>query len=102
STALSRVLDRGTPVVLLSRDDVSVDVEAVLADDRKAGELAVSHLWDLGHTRIGVISTFRDRSNGRDREDGARDAMVRLGISVRENWFSRVRLTHDEGVRAAR
>ncbi|VXB88910.1 LacI family transcriptional regulator [Citricoccus sp. K5] len=102
STALSRVLDRQTPVVLLSRDDVSVDVEAVLADDISAGEQAISHLQDLGHTEIGVISTLRDRSNGRDREDGAREAMGRLNIPVRQDWLQRIRLTHEDGVRVAR
>jgi LacI family transcriptional regulator len=101
SAAVRRVLDRGTPVVLLSRDDVSVDVEAVLAEDRGAGELVISHLHKLGHTRIGVLSTLRDRSNGRDREDGVRAAMERRGIPLREDWVQHLRLTHEDGVRAA-
>lgn len=101
SVAVRRVLDRGTPVVLLSRDDDSVDVEAVLADDKGAGELVISHLQGLGHVRIGVLSTLRDRSNGRDREDGIRAAMQRRGIPIREEWIQHLRLTHEDGVRAA-
>jgi LacI family transcriptional regulator len=48
------------------------------------------------------LSTLRDRSNGRDREDGVRAAMQRRGIPVREDWIQHVRLTHDDGVGAAR
>jgi LacI family transcriptional regulator len=101
SAAVRRVLERGTPVVLLSRDDPSVEVEAVLADDGGAGELVVSHLQTLGHKRIGVVTTLRDRSNGRDREDGFRAAMERHGLRVREEWIRHIRLTHEDGVRAA-
>jgi LacI family transcriptional regulator len=101
SAAVRRVLERGTPVVLLSRDDPSVEVEAVLADDRGAGGIVVAHLQGLGHERIGVLTTLRDRSNGRDREDGFRAAMERHGLEVREEWIQHIRLTHEDGVRAA-
>lgn len=101
SAAVRRVLERGTPVVLLSRDDTTVEVEAVLADDRRAGEIVVAHLEGLGHKSIGVLTTLRDRSNGRDREDGFRAAMERRGLQVREDWIRHLRLTHEEGVRAA-
>lgn len=101
STALERVHRRRTPVILLSRDDDSADTEAVLADDWGAGYMALSHLIELGHSRIGILTTSRNRSNGRGREAGARDAMEEFGIPVRENWILSLPLTHEDGMNAA-
>ncbi|MFL6133017.1 MAG: LacI family DNA-binding transcriptional regulator [Nocardioidaceae bacterium] len=101
SAAVRLATERGAPVVLLSRDDPSVTTDVVLSDDRAAGELVVAHLVEWGHERIGVLSTQRDRSNGRDREDGVREALCRRGMQVREEWIRRTSFDHAEAVRAA-
>ncbi len=55
STAAMGVLSRGTPVVMVDRFDESTSCCSVGVDDAAGGDLAVSHLLDLGHERIAFV-----------------------------------------------
>ena len=50
----SRLLSRGTPIVLVNGRPDAVDAPAVSTDDAVAVELAVRHLRSLGHERVGL------------------------------------------------
>ena len=52
SQGLHQVRAGGVPVVILDRTDVRDGVVSVGVDDRRGGEIAASHLLDLGHTRL--------------------------------------------------
>lgn len=101
SRTVRKVLERSTPVVLLSRNDPTLDLEAVLSDDEGAGEMVIDHLAELGHRQIAILSVPRDRTNGAAREDGARRALKRRGIALPKNYVRRAELTHEHGVRMA-
>jgi LacI family transcriptional regulator len=45
----------GVPTVLIDRDVPELGLECVATDNRLASRLAISHLLDLGHRRIGAI-----------------------------------------------
>jgi LacI family transcriptional regulator, repressor for deo operon, udp, cdd, tsx, nupC, and nupG len=47
---------RGIPLVLVDGPQPAVDAPAVTNDDAAAVDLAVAHLADLGHTRIGLVA----------------------------------------------
>jgi DNA-binding LacI/PurR family transcriptional regulator len=49
-----QLIERGLPVVLVNGYADDVDAPSVSCDDHAAGALAVRHLVDLGHTRIGL------------------------------------------------
>lgn len=49
-----RLRDQGLPLVLVNGYREGVDATFVSADDAAAMHLAVSHLADLGHTRVGL------------------------------------------------
>lgn len=53
-TMYRRLVDRGIPLVLVNGVVEGLDVPYVSADEAVAGELAVRHLAQLGHTRIGM------------------------------------------------
>ncbi|MDV7090500.1 LacI family DNA-binding transcriptional regulator [Rhodococcus opacus] len=98
SRTVRRVLERNTPVVLLSRDDPTLSLEVVLSDDEGAGELVIEHLTALGHRDIAILSVPRDRTNGAAREDGARQALQRRGIALPDHYIRRATMTHEHGV----
>jgi LacI family transcriptional regulator len=55
SLSLSRVIQQGTPLVLLDRSFPGLNAHFVGADDYKIGVLAAQHLIDSGGTRIAHI-----------------------------------------------
>ncbi|MFF0309565.1 LacI family DNA-binding transcriptional regulator [Streptosporangium sp. NPDC004379] len=50
----SRLRERGLPIVLLDGYSDRIDAPFISPDDRAAARLAVQHLVDLGHERIGL------------------------------------------------
>ncbi|MGH3387485.1 MAG: LacI family DNA-binding transcriptional regulator, partial [Actinomadura sp.] len=49
-----RLIDRGLPIVMINGYSEAIDAPFISPDDRLAARLAVSHLADLGHERIGL------------------------------------------------
>ena len=88
---------RGIPTVLLDRDAGSLDLCSVTVDDVRGGELAASHLVDLGHAVIGFVNGPLSIRQCADRLDGARRALrrarrqsrpvlVEIAVSARSRW----------------
>ncbi|GII63848.1 HTH-type transcriptional regulator MalR [Sphaerisporangium krabiense] len=50
----TRLVDRGLPIVLIDGYSERVEAPFISPDDRLAARLAVRHLVDLGHRRIGL------------------------------------------------
>lgn len=57
------------PVVLVNRRGTDPTIPAVVPDDDAGVSLAVRHLLDLGHTRIGHVAGPADTSTGRTRAE---------------------------------
>jgi alanine racemase len=51
-----KLVARPLPIVLVNGHVPGIEAPFVSCDDRAAGELAVAHLFALGHRRIGLIS----------------------------------------------
>ena len=60
------------------------NVGTVVTDNRKEGRIAVQHLIDLGHRKIGYLSGPFDRVStaASERRHGYHDALVKNGIKV--------------------
>jgi LacI family transcriptional regulator len=76
---LRRIRDRGTPVVLLDRPG-SAGQCSVAVDDRRGGEIAVSHLLELGHRSIALVNGPVAIRQCADRRRGAFRAVERAGL----------------------
>jgi LacI family transcriptional regulator len=75
---LERLQDRGTTVVLV--DAAAGDRYcSVRVDDRLGGELAVSHLIEIGRTRITYVTAPDSVRQSRDRGIGLADAATSAG-----------------------
>jgi LacI family transcriptional regulator len=77
--AIDAVRRRGTPVVLVDRDSTRREC-SVSVNDRVGGELAVSHLIENGHRRIGFVGGPLAIKQVSERLAGARAAMHAAGL----------------------
>jgi len=76
---LSRLVERGMPVVLLDRRAEGAGMCSVSVDDVSGGDLAVSHLLEMGHERVAFIGGPTTIAQVKDRLQGARKALARAG-----------------------
>ena len=84
---VSQLAERGMPLVLVNRRTAGIH-GSVVVDDERGSDLAVAHLADLGHTRLGYIGIAAKTDTARRRERGFREAMARAGLAVRDTWIA--------------
>jgi LacI family transcriptional regulator len=76
---LARLVERGMPVVLLDRRAEGDSMCSVSVDDVSGGELALTHLLEIGHERIAFVGGPTTIAQVKDRQGGARKALTRAG-----------------------
>jgi DNA-binding LacI/PurR family transcriptional regulator len=86
---LEKIVQAGTPLVLIDVNDPTLDAYSrIIVDDVKGGRLATEHLLGLGHQRIGYISdSFAGRyyfTSSKHRFEGYRLALEKADIPLRE------------------
>ncbi|MEV8443488.1 LacI family DNA-binding transcriptional regulator [Actinosynnema sp. NPDC051121] len=81
--AVRRLRDRGMSVVLLDHPTDDPGLCAVAVDDRAGGELAVTHLLAEGYERIVMVNGPTRIHQGRQRHEGAVDAVRKAGRDER-------------------
>lgn len=80
-------LHYGRRPIVLSCDDVpDVGIDMVMTDNRNAADVAVQHLIDLGHSRIGTLSGPKVVGMDNERLAGFEQAMARAGLPIRPQW----------------
>lgn len=82
---VAQIASRGLPLVPINSRSAIVD-GSVTMDDAQASRLAVAHLVELGHRRIGFLAGRADTDVGRRRESGYREAMASHGLAVDPGW----------------
>jgi LacI family transcriptional regulator len=81
---MSRVLkDDHVPIVVIERDWPDYQADAVLADNVEGGKLAVRHLAELGHRRIGCIRGGGAILTFEGRLLGYSEGLAEMGIELR-------------------
>jgi LacI family transcriptional regulator/LacI family repressor for deo operon, udp, cdd, tsx, nupC, and nupG len=76
------------PLVLINQhtDQSQPGVHVVALDERAGAQLAVEHLLDLGHRRIGYLGLGNRQRSNRLRLTGYRDALQEAGIPPDAAW----------------
>jgi LacI family transcriptional regulator len=98
---LAELAARGTPLVLVNRSFEDGRVPAVAVDDRRGIRLAVGHVTELGHTRIGHIAGPQNLSTGHRRYLGFLEAMRAGGLEVPDEHVQfAAAFTEEEGAAA--
>jgi LacI family transcriptional regulator len=97
---LQQLTKQGTTLVMIDRDDhPSVKCHRVLTDDERVGQLATSHLLDLGRRAIAHIGGPAI-VHAKRREKGWRDALRGRGIKPSDEWIVRGGFMESEGYHA--
>lgn len=73
---------------------------SVLLDDGGGARVAVEHLVELGHTRLGLIGGRRSTDTARRRERGFRESLATAGLTSRTDWITRLGYTPEDGAAA--
>ena len=89
------------PFILVSRLSGKGDVPYVITDDRAGAQLAVEHLIDLGHRRIGFIGGPENVQASRDRMDAYLDTVESHHLEIDSAWRSYAGFTQAAGREAA-
>lgn len=91
------------PIVMVNRTVESANAFAVVGRDRGGSQLAVAHLVELGHTRIGHIGGPTRFSTGKARFEGFVAAMEANGLEADPDLIGfGDAFTEDEGSRVCR
>jgi LacI family transcriptional regulator len=97
---LQQLTRLGTSLVMIDRDDhPSVACHRVLTDDERVGQLATSHLLDLGRRAIAHIGG-PTIVHAKRREKGWRDALRARSIKPSEDWVVRAGFMESDGYRS--
>lgn len=87
-TNICMLAESGFPVVsVLRRVYDCTGLDYVIVDNVRGGYLAVQHLIELGHTRIGIIRGPANTSTGIERFEGAVKALQDHGLTLPEYLF---------------
>ena len=70
------------PIVIIGRDLTGRRISSVLVDNETGGELAMRHLYELGHRKIAVIRGPEELFDGEPRWAGVRRAAAGVGIDI--------------------
>ena len=96
---LQQLTKQGTTLVMIDRDDhSSVKCHRVLTDDDQVGQLATSHLLDLGRRAIAHIAG-PPIAHARRREKGWREALRARGMKIADDWVVRGGFMESDGYR---
>jgi LacI family transcriptional regulator len=91
------------PIVLVNRSEKTPRVSAVVSDEVLGMQLAVDHLFHLGHRKIGHLAGPPEHSTGFLRRQGFKHALSMHGVSVsRAPSESAKTYTREEGASATR
>lgn len=82
---VEQMTGRGLPLVPINSRSPIV-AGSVTMDDEAGSRLAVDHLVDLGHRRIGFVAGRADTDVGRRREAGYVNAMAAHGQEIGAGW----------------
>lgn len=97
--AVDRIRDfvrTGTPVIFYDNDVTGPNVDRVFVENRTASYRAVSHLLDIGHTRIAALTGDTKNWTGRERYEGYRQAITGRGLEIDPDYVLDMHWNEDE------
>ncbi|OCG21165.1 DNA-binding transcriptional regulator GalS [Gilliamella sp. wkB108] len=85
---LKKLMQQVPGMVLINRIIKGLEKRCIALDDRYGSYLAVKHLIQNGHTRIGYLCSNHEISDSSDRLQGYRDALAEHHIKIDENLIA--------------
>ena len=87
-----QLLNHGETLIFYDNDVPGVAADRVFVDNRGAAARAASHILEMDHTRIAVVSGQMREATGRERLQGFHDALAARGLTaypelvIQGNW----------------
>lgn len=98
---IETIVSNNVPIVLLDRILPGISVPVVYSDNESGAYRVVTHLLELGHRRIGVLSGSLAASTSRQRVNGYFRALSDHGIATDETLIDYGTFTHQSGYEMA-
>jgi len=77
-------IENGTPIVMFDRVAQSISCDKVITDDLKGARKTVEFLYKKGHKKIAFISTMSDLHIGKQRFEGYKKGLEKVGLPFDE------------------
>ncbi|WP_287044947.1 LacI family DNA-binding transcriptional regulator [Herpetosiphon sp.] len=90
------------PLVLIGEHPYMQPMYTVDVANRAGAVLAVSHLLQLGHRRIGAITGLLQMKTAIDRRDGYKQALLQAGVAIEHSLMIEGEFTQEGGYAAMR
>lgn len=97
---LSALKELRNRVVVIGRHDV--DFPAIMVDNIAGATIAVEHLIDAGHKRIGLIGWSEDSTTAKDRLSGYKNALAQNSCHFEPSLIRQGQLTPESGYNEAK
>jgi LacI family transcriptional regulator len=82
SVSNKALLELGLPTVVLGLGSEFPNFDIIGSDSRSGSEMALQHLYDLGHRRIGLINGLSRRSSRSSRLDAYYEFHQKMGMDI--------------------
>jgi LacI family transcriptional regulator len=92
--------ERGVQVVLVDSEVPDLEADTVTIDNRATAEAVVSHLLDLGHRRIAIVTGPMEAAFDRQRLEGYMRALAARSVPFDDRLVLRANLLSDGGGQA--
>ena len=93
--------DQFHPVVMINREMRHNNIDCIMVDNEAGAMLAIDHLYNLGHKKIGMLGRQTARESKELRRQGYTSGMAKNNLPVNSAWFARVEPTLDGGYHGA-
>jgi LacI family transcriptional regulator len=87
----------GVPIVLVNRYLDDGDIDTVVSDNYRGGQLVAEAMIALGHRRVAIIAGPENTTTSRDRERGFREQLKASGIAFDESLRRVGQFSHHSG-----
>ncbi|GAA0315857.1 LacI family DNA-binding transcriptional regulator [Bacillus carboniphilus] len=84
---IKKVLDTDIPTILIDHHDPTLDVDAILTNNRFGAFKAIKHLIDLGHKNIGFMGDIDFSPSYQERMEGYLLALREYDCPIRDEWM---------------
>lgn len=89
------------PFVVVGTSSLPSNIPAVIEDGTEGARLVVEHLVQHGHERLALVNAADDLIFSSDFFAGFRQAMIKAGLSINDNFLEYSDFSQKEGYRAA-
>ena len=78
-------INNETPIVMFDRVAQSISCDKVITNDSEGAENTVEFLYKKGHKKIAFVSTISDLQIGKERFEGYKKGLQKMGLSFDES-----------------